>query len=77
LAFVEKYKLPFTAGSDAHSPSFLGKSYLEIPGENLSVEEILKTIKNKNVQIGSSKANFFEKLIDHIKRNLAKIKHKI
>jgi predicted metal-dependent phosphoesterase TrpH len=76
-AFVEKYRLPFTVGSDAHGPNFVGKCYLEIPGENLSAEEILKAIKNKNVQIGGSEANFFEKLIDHTKRNLAKIKHKI
>jgi len=74
LDFAKKYNFPFTAGSDAHSPDFVGRAYLEIAGKNLSIEEILKEIKNKNCKIGSVKINFFEKLIDHIKRNIAKLK---
>lgn len=75
LDFAKKYNLPFTVGSDAHFPNFVGRCYLEIPGENLSVEEILKAIKNKNVRIGGSKSGCFEKIIDHIKRNIAKLKN--
>ncbi len=75
LAFAEKFNLPFTAGSDAHNLNLVGRAYLEVPGENLSIEEILKQIKNKNVKIGGSEANFFEKIIDHSKRGLAKIQH--
>ena len=74
LSFAQKLNLPFTAGSDAHFPNFVGRAFLEIPRNNLSIEEILKQIKNKNVKIGGSEANFFEKIIDHLKRNLAKIK---
>lgn len=74
LDFAKKYDLPFTAGSDAHSPDFVGKAYLEIPGENLSLEEIILKIKNKSCKIGSEKVNFLEKLIDHTKRNIAKLK---
>lgn len=76
LDFAKKYNLPFTASSDAHCPNFVGKCYLEIPGENLSIEEILKAIKNKNARIGGSEANCLEKIIDHIRRNLAKLKSK-
>ena len=90
LDFAQKFNLPFTAGSDAHFPNFVGQVFLEIPGENLSfkeaiasslasakasaIEEILNQIKNKNVKIGGREANFFEKIIDHTKRNFAKLK---
>ena len=89
LAFAKKYGLPFTAGSDAHFPDFIGRTYLEIPGENLSfeeatasslasakasaIEEVLNHIKNRGVEIGGKEANFFKKVIDHSRRNLAKI----
>jgi predicted metal-dependent phosphoesterase TrpH len=72
--FAKKYGLPFTAGSDAHFPNFVGKCYLEIPGENLSLEEVLKKIKNREGKIGGESANFFEKILDHTKRNLVKLK---
>jgi len=72
---AQKYSLPFTCGSDAHFPNFVGKCYLEIPGQNLSLEEVLKRIKNREGKIRGSEANFFEKIIDHSKRNLAKLKY--
>lgn len=75
LAFAEKFNLPFTAGSDAHNLNLVGRAYLEIPGKNLSVKEILEKIKNKDVKIGGSEASFFEKIIDHSKRGLAKIQN--
>jgi len=74
FSFAKKYNLPFVAGSDAHFPSFVGKAFLEIPGENLSIEEILEKIKNREGKIGGSEANFFEKIIDHSRRNFAKLK---
>lgn len=77
LAFAEKFNLPFTAGSDAHNPNLVGRVYLEVPGENLSTGEIFKQIKNRDVKIGGGEASFFEKIIDHLKRGLAKIGHKI
>jgi len=70
--FSQKFNLAFTCGSDVHFPEFLGKAYLEIPGENLSIEEILKAIKEKRGKIGGQEAGFFEKIIDHSKRNLVK-----
>ena len=75
LRLAQKLNLPFTCGSDAHFPNFIGRAYLEIAGENLSIEEVIKAIKNKNVKIAGSEADFFEKIIDHSKRNLAKIRH--
>jgi predicted metal-dependent phosphoesterase TrpH len=73
LDFAKKHNLPLTAGSDAHFPNFVGRCYLEIPGENLSMEEILNQIKKGVVKIGGKEANFFEKVIDHLKRNFSKI----
>jgi len=73
--FAKKHNLPFTCGSDAHFPNFVGKCYLEIPGKNLSLEEVLQKIKNKEGEISGSETNFIKKVIDHLKRNLAKLKH--
>lgn len=74
LFFSEKHNLPKTVGSDAHFPNFVGRVYLEIPGNNLSIEEVLNQIKKRTGKIGGREAGFFEKFIDHIKRNLAKIR---
>ena len=71
--FAKENNIPFTVGSDSHSLNFIGKCYLEIPGENLSVEEIFKKIKKGEGRVVGEGANFFEKLIDHLKRNLVKI----
>ena len=75
LNLSEKYNLPFTAGSDAHESNMVGKVYLEIPGDNLSIEEILNQIKNKNVKAGGLKVNFFKRAIAHLSRNIAKIQN--
>lgn len=47
------------------------------PAKASAIEEILKAIKNKNVLTGGSEADFFEKVTDHVKRNLAKFKNLI
>ena len=73
LDFVEKNNLPFTAGSDAHSSCFVGRSYLEIPGNQLSVEEVLMAIKNKKGKIKGKEISFLEIIKDRIIRNFAKI----
>lgn len=75
LNFSKKYGLPFTVGSDAHFPNFVGRAYLEVPGDNLSLEEILNQIKNKGGKAGGETASFSEKVLDHIKRNFAKVKN--
>ena len=71
--FCQKHDLAFTCGSDAHFTNFIGRTYLEIPGSNLSVEEVIEAVKNKSGKICGKKAGFFEKINDHIKRNLCKI----
>lgn len=74
LAFSKNHRLPKTVGSDAHFPNFIGRVYLEIPGDNFSVEEVLDRIKKGAVTVHGREAEFFEKVIDHIKRNIAKLK---
>ncbi len=71
--FTKKNNLPFTAGSDAHSPCFIGRAYLEIPGDQLSIKEILSAIKNKKGKIKGKEINFLEMIKDRIIRNFAKI----
>ena len=71
--FVVKNNLPFTAGSDAHSPSFIGEAYLEIPGDILSIEEVLVAIKNKKGKVVGKEINFFNMIKDRIIRNFAKV----
>jgi len=73
--FAKKFNLPFIAGSDSHSADFVGKAFIEIERENLTIEKILEEIKNKNIKIGFEKISFFEKLGDHLKRNLAKVRN--
>jgi len=75
LAFAKKYNLPLSAGSDAHSPEFLGSAYLEISGNNLSIETIFEKIKNREVKVRGKEVNFFEKVVDHSRRNLIRIKN--
>jgi len=72
--FAKKYNLPFTAGSDSHSTEFIGKAYLEIPGENLEIEEILNQIKKKNTTVSFEKISHWEIFGDHLKRNIAKLR---
>jgi hypothetical protein len=72
--FAQDFNLPFIVASDAHSAEFVGKAYLEIPGENLSSEEVLTEIKKRNCKIHLEKVSFLEKLIELLRRNLAKIK---
>jgi predicted metal-dependent phosphoesterase TrpH len=71
--FAKENNLPFTVGTDSHFPNFIGKCYLEIPGENLSIEEIFERIKKKEGKVVGKEASFFEKVIDHLKRNSVKI----
>ena len=75
LKFAKKHNLAFIASSDAHSPEFVGRGYIEIPGDQLSVQQIFQQIKNKNVRIIGRETNIFEKGIAFLKRNLCKIEY--
>jgi predicted metal-dependent phosphoesterase TrpH len=75
LDFVKKHNLPFIAGSDAHCSKEIGQVYLEIPGNNLSIEQVLEAVKNKKGKLGGEKANFLNLAIFHAKRNIAKLNH--
>jgi len=72
--FAKENNLPFTVGSDSHSLSLIGKCYLEIPGENLSIGEVLEKIKNQEGKIKGRGVDFFEKIIIHCQRGFVKIK---
>jgi len=71
--FVEKFNLPFTAGSDAHSLNFIGKGYLELK-EMKSSKEVIEAIIRKEVHFGFEPISFWEKLGDQLKRLMVKIK---
>ena len=71
--FIKKNNFPFTAGSDAHSSCFVGSTYLEIPGDNLSIEEILIAIKNKTGKVGGKEINLLKKIKDLVMRSFSKI----
>lgn len=73
LDFAQKNNLAFSVGSDSHSLNFIGKVWLEIEGKTLLLNEILKKIKKGEGKICGMEPNFFEKVIDHLKRNLVKI----
>ena len=73
LAFVKENDLAFTVGSDSHDANFIGRAWIEIPGENLSIEQVLQAIKNKTGKIHAGKVGFLEKVQDHLLRNTAKL----
>ncbi|MCX7779000.1 MAG: PHP domain-containing protein [Patescibacteria group bacterium] len=64
LFFSQKYSLPFTAGSDAHHPSFVGRSYLELIKEVKSEKEVFEEIKKKNTCLGGREINLLEMVKD-------------
>ncbi len=70
---VKKNNLAFTAGSDAHEPKFIGRAYLEILGDNLSIEQVLKAIKNKSCEVKGKEFSFFEKITERIKRGIIRL----
>ncbi len=74
LEVAKKEGLSFTAGSDAHSPNFVGRAYMEIPGNNLSVEQVLRAVINKNGRPCGKEISFFEKIVDHSQRTITKLK---
>lgn len=71
--FVKKNNLAFTVGTDSHSPNFIGRAWLEIPGENLSIEQVLEEVRKKTGTVHHKPVSFLEKVEDHSRRNLAKI----
>jgi predicted metal-dependent phosphoesterase TrpH len=75
LKFSQKHNFPFTAGSDAHFSDFVGSVYLEIPGNNLSIEQVLEAVKNKKGRLSGGKGNLFKIAISHAKRNIAKLNY--
>ena len=74
LEFAQKHNLAFTAGSDSHSLNSVGKAYLEIPGEDLSVEEVLEAVKEKKGEVMGKEDGLFRKIIEHSKMLGAKLR---
>ena len=72
--FAEKHNLAFTAGSDSHTPKSVGGVYIEIPGENLLVEEILTAIKEKKGKVGVQEHGLGEKITEFLKMLGAKLR---
>lgn len=61
--FVRRYALPFTAGSDAHSTDFLGKTFLDIPKDSLDIEAVVHELKNHgSIRVGGGEMKIHEKL---------------
>lgn len=77
LELAKKYNLAFTAGSDAHQPKFIGRVYLEVSGENLSIEQVLQAIKNKNCKLGGKEFSVFEKITERSTRALIRLSKKL
>jgi predicted metal-dependent phosphoesterase TrpH len=76
LEFAEKFNLPFTVGSDAHIVDTIGKAFLEVPGNNLSPNEILEEVKKKSGKIIKEKISSLDRTNWIIKRNIRRIKNR-
>jgi hypothetical protein len=58
--FVDKYKLPYTVGSDAHSLSEIGSTYGLIRGKVNSINDFLEVISKRQIlQAHSSPINLY------------------
>jgi hypothetical protein len=77
LKWVKKNDFAITAGSDAHSPAFIGSAYLEIPGEKLSIAQIFEQIRDKKVRAIGKETNIIMKGIAFSQRSWAKIQNRI
>lgn len=62
LEFVSDNKLPFTAGSDSHSKTFVGKGFIETP-EVRNAQQLIEKIINKEAEVGSEYPTTLEKLM--------------
>jgi predicted metal-dependent phosphoesterase TrpH len=71
---VKKFNLPFTAGSDAHEASFIGKAFLETSRDCFSAEEVLEEIKQKNAQVRSEKVSLITRVKNLFSTNIRKFK---
>jgi len=74
LNLVKELNLPFTAGSDAHGTGFVGKAFLELPGDNLSAEQIIEGVEKKRGEVKKGEISLFVKLKWEAKRNISKFK---
>jgi hypothetical protein len=77
LDWAQKHNLAISAGSDAHSPMFIGRAFLEIPGAKLSISQIFEQIKNKRTRALGKEINIFLKGIAFSQRTWAKMKSRI
>lgn len=66
-AFAEKYDLPKTAGSDAHTPREIGETYVEMPEFN-GRDEFLQALRKGKIHIHRASP------LVHIDSTLAKLK---
>ncbi len=76
FSFAKKFNLPFTAGSDAHGAEFVGNAFLEIEGENLSVQGIFLAIRNKKAKVKKRNVGISKKIEWEIKRDIQKLKNR-
>lgn len=67
---AQKYNLPFTAGSDAHTPEFIGRAFIEITKNRppATPQELLEEIRNKRMRIGGENFTLLELTKDYSKK---------
>lgn len=73
LNFAQKFKLPFTAGSDAHKARYVGSAYLEFSNSVQSAEELIKEILNKEGIIGGRRLGLRKTLRDRTNADVGKM----
>lgn len=70
--FSRKHRTVFTAGSDAHKAKYVGRAYLNIPGDDLSEKEIMEKIKNRMGKPQGRPLGFWERIENGSKLELIK-----
>ena len=75
LDFAKKHNLAIIAGSDAHHPHFIGRTYIEISKKCFTTEQILQEIKEKRIEVKGEETNLIEKVACFFYRNINKLTH--
>ena len=74
LDIAVKFKLPFTAGSDAHEADFIGKAFLEFQKKCITAEEVLQEVKKRTALVRSEKISIITRVRNLFLTNFRKLK---
>lgn len=68
--FCQRNNFSFTAGSDAHRAEFIGRAYIDFPGDIVSENDLLEKIKNKKGKAKGTLLSYLEMIKNGLKGDI-------